>query len=559
MKACSESNFNCTIPCGNPYSCGHHSCEKICHSGPCGSCPREGPRSCYCGKKVIIRPCWQDVHESCVNTCEKVLACGIHRCFDKCHKGNCPPCREYVQKSCRCGRMARSRVQCSQLEVRCSVKCGTVLNCRKHFCPKKCCTGKCADCDKPCNALLSCGNHRCKAKCHPHPCLECPIEMQLRCSCGDVTRIVPCGKKFVLPHSNLLSCLGGHKSESLPCTKSWFSCSSKCGNVLSCGNHFCEKSCHTITRKREIQLVTKEVDDEDEAYDDVVMDEEGNVTKVKNIFQVSLIFVAPSPEDDDPFVNKIQLENDEEDTCDVCTLSCTKPRDCQHPCKLPCHLNLCPPCIIPIRVDCYCKSVRLHIPCWKYNIPDLRRKLKSCGGLCGRILKFCEHICELVCHEGDCPSNTCMKKVTVRCACNNLKQQWTCDKVREFQTTNQKSNLKSFALLPCNEVCESKKKKSTDLSKEMPPKQVQQKQPQQVQTRPKPTSKGEVDPKISEISRDPKISEISRKETKVKEVLQRRLQQEKTNWSPRDIFHTSCAIGLVMLFFWVTYLKVTEY
>lgn len=36
--------------CGVLLSCGHHTCEKVCHTGPCGNCPRSGKRMCPCKK-----------------------------------------------------------------------------------------------------------------------------------------------------------------------------------------------------------------------------------------------------------------------------------------------------------------------------------------------------------------------------------------------------------------------------------------------------------------------------------------------------------------------------
>lgn len=40
----------CVQVCGRPLSCGNHTCERVCHAGVCGGCPRAGNRSCSCGK-----------------------------------------------------------------------------------------------------------------------------------------------------------------------------------------------------------------------------------------------------------------------------------------------------------------------------------------------------------------------------------------------------------------------------------------------------------------------------------------------------------------------------
>ena len=36
--------------CGRSLTCGHHTCERSCHEGKCGDCPRSGERQCPCGK-----------------------------------------------------------------------------------------------------------------------------------------------------------------------------------------------------------------------------------------------------------------------------------------------------------------------------------------------------------------------------------------------------------------------------------------------------------------------------------------------------------------------------
>ena len=43
--------FSILQPCGKQLSCKSHICEKICHNGSCGKCPRAGLRHCPCGKK----------------------------------------------------------------------------------------------------------------------------------------------------------------------------------------------------------------------------------------------------------------------------------------------------------------------------------------------------------------------------------------------------------------------------------------------------------------------------------------------------------------------------
>ena len=53
------------------FPCGHHSCERVCHAGDCGACPRTGERVCPCGRTKHVLPCTKDV-PTCGDTCGKV-------------------------------------------------------------------------------------------------------------------------------------------------------------------------------------------------------------------------------------------------------------------------------------------------------------------------------------------------------------------------------------------------------------------------------------------------------------------------------------------------------
>ena len=74
--------------CGKKLSCGQHVCEKVCHSGECGMCPRAGRRTCPCEKTVFDLPCTEDV-PTCPDTCGKLLSCDLHTCTQRCHIGPC--------------------------------------------------------------------------------------------------------------------------------------------------------------------------------------------------------------------------------------------------------------------------------------------------------------------------------------------------------------------------------------------------------------------------------------------------------------------------------------
>lgn len=49
-RRCEERSFQCGRVCGKTLGCGRCACQRVCHSGACGDCPRAGVRTCPCGK-----------------------------------------------------------------------------------------------------------------------------------------------------------------------------------------------------------------------------------------------------------------------------------------------------------------------------------------------------------------------------------------------------------------------------------------------------------------------------------------------------------------------------
>jgi len=131
-------------------------------------------------------------------------------------------------------------------------------------------------------------------------------------------------------------------------------------------------------------------------------------------------------------------------------------RPCKHACPELCHFGPCTQCELPIRFDCYCERIRKYISCWQTFDKELLAKLKSCGTKCGRPLEFCNHLCDLPCHPPKCPSEGCTKKVTLKCKCNTIKKNVTCDLARAELKRLHISQFKT-QILPCNpELCLSK-------------------------------------------------------------------------------------------------------
>ncbi|KAF8252781.1 hypothetical protein K440DRAFT_535857 [Wilcoxina mikolae CBS 423.85] len=233
--------YECGKICGRLLACGVHRCKKGCHPQNItdGTCPSD-PRlitHCPCGKTSLTdllpepRPNCEAPIPTCTKVCNKALACG-HPCTKTCHDGECGVCLRKTEIACRC-RKTISLSLCHQgMEVelpQCMRNCRATLNCGRHECGEKCCSGEMKAqerlstkrrmrplnntpglqtddgfepehiCTKPCGRLLKCGKHNCSMLCHRGPCGSC-LEAsfdELTCQCGRtaIQPPVPCGSK----------------------------------------------------------------------------------------------------------------------------------------------------------------------------------------------------------------------------------------------------------------------------------------------------------------------------------------------------------------------------
>ena len=312
-------NFNCGGICERFYDCRKHVCEQQCH--PQDIDPSRCPRSpdvvsrCTCGKTALSeiideprRTC-EDPIPSCRKRCSKMLYCG-HTCKQICHSGPCMPCLETVSINCRCGRTISSTIchQGTEEAPQCMRVCRVTLNCGRHECGERCCSGerRAAErqatkrklrplgappramdegieaehiCTRSCGRSLKCGNHQCPELCHKGPCGSCreAIFDEIPCHCGRTvlqpplpcgTTPPPCryecerGKNCGHPqvphncHEDQESCpkcpfltekpcmCGKRMLKNQQCWLTDVRCGEVCGRKLRCGSHFCRKPCH---------------------------------------------------------------------------------------------------------------------------------------------------------------------------------------------------------------------------------------------------------------------------------------------------------------------------
>lgn len=356
--------FSCNLTCENKLNCGNHSCQEICHPGPCGECELLPGKikACCCGKTSLNedRQSCLDPIPTCSQICGKTLPCKLHNCQNVCHSGPCAPCNVLVTQKCRCGSTSRT-VECYRTapdgdKFTCDRPCGQKKSCGRHRCSERCCPlsnssnssmvdGNPHLCTMPCEKKLRCGQHSCISLCHSGhcpPCLE-TIFTDLTCACGrtSIPPPLPCGtpppscqypcsvpQPCGHPSSHSChfgdcppctvpipkECVGGHVVlRSIPCGSKDIRCNKLCGKTRQCGLHACSRTCH------------------------------------------------PPPCDSSA------ASSSSSSLRTSCRQTCGAPRrDCRHTCMAICHpATPCPDvrCEFPVTITCSCGRINATVPC----------------------------------------------------------------------------------------------------------------------------------------------------------------------------------------------------
>ncbi|KAJ7820072.1 hypothetical protein B0H14DRAFT_3876391 [Mycena olivaceomarginata] len=149
--------------CGRTLACGAHACTHPCHADARDRCPVRETVRCWCGKheKEVgcgegeAAPC-SSFEESwigpfvCADSCDRLFACGVHRCAQPCHPASgapapCPRSPENV-RTCPCrhraiaiagtsapldaaGNAFPPRADCTARIPTCGARCGSILSC----------------------------------------------------------------------------------------------------------------------------------------------------------------------------------------------------------------------------------------------------------------------------------------------------------------------------------------------------------------------------------------------------------------------------------------------
>lgn len=250
--SCEDPIPNCLEPCGKMLRCGH-SCDQICHTGPCGTCTRRVPIACQCGRTSAMSICHQgDISApQCFRQCKATLHCGRHACTERC----CPGEQKAIERQA-LRRKLKSHLRPTDEDIEaehiCTRVCGRLLKCGRHTCPELCHKGACNTCREAIFEEISCNCGR-SILYPPQPCGTKPPSCSFPCA-----RPKPCGHPQTAHncHTNEESCpkcpfltereclCGKRVMKNVPCWLTDTRCGQICGALLKCGSHYCKKDCH---------------------------------------------------------------------------------------------------------------------------------------------------------------------------------------------------------------------------------------------------------------------------------------------------------------------------
>ncbi|XP_068242423.1 protein shuttle craft-like [Palaemon carinicauda] len=411
---CRDRFFSCDKKCKKLLNCGMHWCQQACHGGPCEDCPENVDVKCHCGKTTKNVPCTSEALDkmsfSCQNVCSSPLECGNHNCEEMCHSGACDSCPMDVDaiKYCPCGKTSLQLLyECQNLPKR------------------KNCLDSIPECDKICGRTLKCGehgeNHKCQRKCHEGPC-DCPLTTLAKCRCGKIHERIPCSLlqdgefKCKRQCKKYFNCKK-HKCEEV-CCNSDHKCPKLCSRALNCGNHLCNQLCHKGPCRRCDEVVMNKI--RCHCGETVLLPPNDCGTKVLD-----------------------------------CNGSCARFQKCLHTNTHKCHPDEdCPPCTELVSKKCI--GNHKILPKAYCHEPQY-----SCGDLCRRPLPCKRHVCDQLCHSGDCitdiesyvckqkcqvPRNTCGHQCGAKCHGGNCPKT-KCEKV--VRNTCRCGHRK--LVLPCHE------------------------------------------------------------------------------------------------------------
>eukprot|EP01117_Protostelium_nocturnum_P015566 TRINITY_DN6052_c0_g4_i4.p1 TRINITY_DN6052_c0_g4~~TRINITY_DN6052_c0_g4_i4.p1 ORF type:complete len:1098 (+),score=309.46 TRINITY_DN6052_c0_g4_i4:146-3439(+) len=400
-----DNGKSCGEKCGKLLSCGLHRCSQVCHDGQCAPCEVPEQQRCYCGKKEEVRNCGsgrvstfngRKAHFSCAQLCDRLLDCGNHKCTLECHSGPCEPCKTSPKMVENC--------PCGKIPLELLLKK-----------PRTSCLDPIPNCPNKCGKKLSCGIHECTDKCHSGPCSDCEAVISAPCRCHNTSQKVKC-----------LDVNGPNPKEQITCGK-------QCKSSRNCGRHVCGVKCCSSSQKADPQGLDVEGNHicsqicarklKCGKHDCDLLCHPGKCLPCHVTLHEPYICECGSTRVDPPILCNQKMPE--------CKKECVREKPCGHKDHHICHSRdvKCPPCTVLVQKECVGgHNVKRSVACYIQEV--------LCGRSCNKPLECGVHLCKRMCHSGPCKNpllpnqqNEVKHKEGEAISCGGI-----CGRPREFCT-----------------------------------------------------------------------------------------------------------------------------
>ncbi|KAI0512534.1 hypothetical protein F5B22DRAFT_615182 [Xylaria bambusicola] len=253
-------------------------------------------------------------------------------------------------------------------------------------------------CSQTCSKPRGTCPHPCPLECHAGPCPPCLLMGPSQsCFCGKNVSTKRCGETDY--------------------TKGW-SCHERCGDLLPCGEHECQRKCHSgLCGSCEVPVASRCYCGKESK--NIPCDTLGDKLESYDYDPIQKGDGATGAEKEEPgtwFVGAFKCNN-----------ICGRPFDCaKHSCQRACHTQDEAQTHCPFSPD-----VITHCPCGKTPISDITTPRESCSDpiptcdkACNKRLE-CGHLCQDACHSGPC--SACEQEIELDCRCRRTKTSVTCN------------------------------------------------------------------------------------------------------------------------------------
>ncbi|KAI6093594.1 hypothetical protein F4821DRAFT_220964 [Hypoxylon rubiginosum] len=252
-------------------------------------------------------------------------------------------------------------------------------------------------CGQTCSKPKATCPHPCPLECHAGPCPPC-LQMgpSQSCFCGKHTSTKRCGETDYV--------------------HGW-SCHEICGDLLPCGEHECEKECHSgLCGSCEVPVFSVCYCGRESK--EIPCEQRGDKNESYNYGQVSL---------DGDLLDCNDLPENWYWGSFSCDAICDRSFDCgKHSCEKGCHTQDENAAHCPFSPD-----LITHCPCGKTPLTEILDQprqgcedpIPNCKEICNKSLP-CGHLCQDACHSGSCAP--CMQRMEISCRCGRTKTSSVC-------------------------------------------------------------------------------------------------------------------------------------